>query len=172
MFFFVVSLDNTWYQVRIWKASVPLLGDPPLVSFLVNHCVASRTFVHDGDRGTMIIIYWFYTRLTCVHVELISLAQPIPNTTTSLPRETHPAQRTSITLTSGSFIGGFRPARVLIVDCCVLWFFGNLGVLEAEQSFKDEEPPIGRSWEDNRSARRALLKIATAGDTASRERCG
>ena len=72
----------------------------------------------------MIIIYRFYTRLTCVHVEP---AQPIPNTTTPLPCETRPAQRTSIKLVEAlSEVSGQRGYRLEIVVFCgflVIWEF-------------------------------------------------
>ena len=85
------------YDVRIWEASVPPLEDPPLVSSLVNHfdALVSVLYTQDVGYSDTIIIYWFYTRLTCVHVEP---AQPTPSTAPPLPCETHPAQRLFITL--------------------------------------------------------------------------
>ena len=45
------------------------VDNPFMISSLVNHCVVSRGFgTHDGNYRDAIVIYWLYTRLTCIHV--------------------------------------------------------------------------------------------------------
>ena len=80
------------FMIRVWKASVCPLDVPPFVQFGSGTIVASHVFgTQDGDCQNTLIIYWFYTRLTCVHVEPAHLN---PSTAPSLPCETHPRSET------------------------------------------------------------------------------
>ena len=66
------------------------------------------------------------------------------------------------------------------LEIVIFVFYGDLGFLEYPIQFEDESraarmkshPAKKGSWGGNWSARRALLKSATAGDTTGRERCG
>ena len=70
------------------------LTTPVLFSSLGTTLVCRSFGTQDGNYRGILIIYWFiYSLVTCVHVQP---AQPTPSTVSPLPCEAHPAQRSPV----------------------------------------------------------------------------
>ena len=105
--------------IRLWEIDACPLDFPPLISSLGTDVVISCWSDRPKMWATATLQQYigFYTRLTCVHVEP---AQPVPSTAPPLPCETHPAQRSSITVplsilrsvTQGTKVSGAGSTRV------------------------------------------------------------